>query len=127
MRPRNAANYIEGVSDVNRTYFSSKQLHAKNVYLLPSYILFAHVNHAFFIEQGRNGRSCHSMLPRARFGYYSVFFHLICQEHLSDRVVYFVRSRVTDIFSLQIDLCSAEFFGHSLCKVKWGWTSNVLF
>ena len=93
---------------------SAQQPHAENVQLLASHVLRAHVDDTLEPEQGTDSGSRHAMLSRTGFGDDALFAHALDQQCLAEAVVDLVRAGVQQVFTLQIDLCAAQFVRQSL-------------
>ncbi len=84
--------------------------HAGDVERLPRHVFRAHVDDTFKAEMRCHRGGGDSVLPRARFCDDARLAHFHGQQALADGVVDFVRAGVQQIFALQINARSAEFF-----------------
>ena len=104
----------------------AEQLHAKDIQGLPPHILRPHVNDTFETEQRtyRCGRD--AMLARTGFGDDPTLAHASRQENLSERVVYFMRAGMKQVFALEINARATGMIGQPLGKEKRGWPPRVI-
>ena len=101
---------------IYRGHFCTEQAHAKDVEGLPAHVFGAHVNLALHAEQRRDGGRGDAMLSRAGLGNDAGLPHAPRQKHLSQRVVDFVRARMVQIFSLEIDAAASKILGKAARK-----------
>ncbi len=92
------------------SHFRTEQLHAKHVRFLSRNIHHTHIHYTFESKQRRHRRRRDSMLPRARLCHNAPLPHPLHEQRLPQRVVDLMRARVRQVFALQIDLRTAQFF-----------------
>ncbi len=91
----------------------AKHAHARDVERLPRHVYRAHVHDAFKTEVRGDSGGSDSMLARARFRDDARLAHFHREQSLADGIIDFVRSRVEQIFSLEINARAAEFFSEA--------------
>jgi hypothetical protein len=106
---------------------SAEQLHADDVERLPLHVFFAHIDDTLVAEQGARGGRRHTMLTRAGLGDDARLIHALGEQYLAQGVVDLMGTGVRQVFTLEIDLCSAEFAGHLLGEKERGGASDIVF
>ena len=94
------------VARSNRVYRGSQHAHTLYVGVLTLYIGLAHKYFALHIHQSANGGGGYTMLAGSGFGYDARLAHVACQQYLPDGVVYFVGTRMVQVFALQVKTAS---------------------
>ena len=77
-------------------------------------------------KQGADGGGGYAMLASAGFGNDALLAHALGEEALAQRVVDLVGSGVEEVFALEVDFGSAEFFGEALGEVEGRGASAVV-
>jgi len=146
VRAGDAANDVEGVGDVghpvahgfvqrilqglraalDRHHLGTQQLHAEHVGRLPLDVLRTHVHGAFHPEAGSDRRGRHAMLPCSRLRDHARLADLACKQCLAHGVVDLVRAGMVQVFTLQVDLRTAEVFGPAPGVVDRARAANVV-
>src|SRR5579885_3384666 len=98
---------------VNLAHLRAEQTHSEDVETLASHVLRAHVNDALQAEQRAHGRGRDAVLSRAGLGDDARLAHAAREENLAERVVYFVRTRVREVFALEVDARAARVLGQT--------------
>src|SRR5262249_41717293 len=93
--------------------------HAKDVELLAANVFLTHVNVAADAETCADGRGCHTVLAGARLRDNARLTHASRKQSLAKTVVDLVRSRVIQVFALQIDFRAAPCFRQPFSKIQW--------
>jgi hypothetical protein len=91
-----------------------KKLHTKNIELLAAHVFRAHVDDAIESKKGADSSGSDTVLARTCFGHYALLVHAAGEQYLADRVVYFVRASVEEVFAFEIDLRAAAVICQSL-------------
>ncbi len=147
MRPGCCANDVKGITNtgypvahglVHRIFecrcaafhghnFRTQNFHTEDIRCLSSNIFFTHKYFAFHAEERCNRCRRHTMLSRA--GFRNDFFlpHPAGKQCLPQRIVYFVRAGMIQIFPFQINFSPAQYFCHMVGKIKWSFASGILF
>ena len=102
----------------NGVYLRSEELHPVDVERLSFCVLFSHEYLALKAEQRCCCSRCYAVLSCACFCDNSRLAHLLCEEHLTEYVIYLVRSCMIQILALEIYLCAAEVLRHLFCVIK---------
>ncbi len=104
----------------------AQQLHAKDVGALALHIFGTHVHDALQPIARADGGRGHAVLASAGLGNDAWLAHAPCQHGLADDVVDLVRTGVVEVFTLQEDLCAADFFAQALGVVHGGGAANKM-
>src|SRR6478735_10499354 len=89
-----------------RNHFRAEHFHTLHVRLLALHVDLAHVHFAFHTHECTYCSRCYTMLTCTCLCNNAFLTKSAGEENLSERVIYFMRTGVTQIFSLQIDLRS---------------------
>src|SRR5882762_5423577 len=103
---------------INPPHLSPQQPHAKHIQLLPPHVLRSHIDDALKPKQRTYGRRSHPMLPGASLRNNPLLPHAPRQQRLPQAVINLVRTRVQQIFPLQINLRSAQILRQPLRKCQ---------
>src|SRR5581483_796598 len=96
----------------------AKQLHSKNVELLPLDVLGSHVDFSIMPENRAVKCRSDSMLAGACLCDYPLLAHLFCQEGLAESVVGFVGTTVQKVLPFQVNLGATDMLCEVLGKIK---------
>src|SRR5690606_18916968 len=115
--------FVDGVAERARTAgygtdFRAEQPHAEHVGLLAANVFLAHVDDAFEAKTSAGGRGGNAVLAGAGLGDHAAFAHAEREERLAEGVVDFVRAGVIEVFALEVNLGSADFFAQTLGVVE---------
>ena len=99
---------------LDHMHLGPKQLHAKDVEALAANVFGAHVDFALQAEVGGCGGGGHAVLAGTGLRDHPLLAHTDRQQRLAERIVDLVRSGVSEIFSLQVDLRPACIIGEAL-------------
>ncbi|ENN84331.1 hypothetical protein RHSP_21270 [Rhizobium freirei PRF 81] len=110
----------------HRDNLGAQELHAENVRRLALHIGRAHVDDAGQAEAGSNRRRGNAMLAGTGLGDDAGLAHALGEQDLTDAIVDLVRTRVVQLFALEIDFCAAEFCRQALGKVKRARSTDVM-
>ena len=118
-----AQGFVEGILEglaaaVHLDHVGAHELHAKDIEALAADILGAHVDVALEIKEGRHGGGGHAVLAGAGLGDDAFFAHAFGKQALADGVVDLVSAGVVEVFALEIDPGSANFFGKPSREIK---------
>src|SRR5256884_105051 len=91
--------------------FRAEHAHARDVEGLARHVFRAHVDDTLEAQMRGDGGGSNAVLARAGFGNDARLAHLHDQQALADGVIDFMRAGVEQIFALQINAWTAEFFG----------------
>ena len=105
----------------------AEHAHARDVEGLARHVFRAHVDDALEAEMRGDGGGSDAVLARARFRDNARLAHLHGQQALADGVIDFMRAGVEQIFALQINAWSAEFFGEARSELQRCWTARKIF
>ncbi len=114
-----AHGLVDGVfqgarAGIHAAHFRAEQTHAEDVQLLPPHVFGPHVDDALEAQQSAHCRGRYAMLSSAGFRDDAMLAHTLDQQSLSQAVVDFVRAGVEQIFALEVNLRTAEFFREPL-------------
>src|SRR4029434_7125948 len=112
---RFADRFLEGsLSRGDGDDFRVEKFHAGDVEGLAFHVHRAHVNYAFATEPRRHRSGGNAVLTRAGLSDDPVFTHSLREQDLTERIVNFVRASVQQVFTLEINFWSSQFFRESL-------------
>lgn len=94
----------------NRHQLAAEDLHLGDVGVFFLDIHLAHVDLAGDAHQRTGGGEGHAVLPGAGLGDDFLLAHELGQQRLAQAVVDLVRTGVIEVFTLEVDLRTAEFF-----------------
>ena len=115
-----------GGSGFDRNHPGSQQTHFIYIESLAPGIFLAHIDYTFHSHQRRRGSCSHSVLAGPGFRNKSCFPHFLGQKRLAQYIVDLMGAGVVQIFSFQINLCSAQIFCHFFCVIESAGTSAVV-
>ncbi len=104
-----------------------KKFHTKNVERLTTDILSAHKNVALHAKQSSNCRRGNSMLTGTGFSYHLLLAHATGQQDLPYSVINLVCTSVVQVFTLEVNLCTAKMLSQSAGKIKRAGTTHIIF
>ncbi len=90
--------------DVDGVHLGVVGSHPEDVRPLAVDVGAAHEHLAVDVEVRGGHRGCGAVLSRARLGDDTLFAHVLRQQHLSERVVQFVRAAVEQVLAFQVDV-----------------------
>src|SRR6266550_5474880 len=105
----------------------AEHAYARDVEGLARHVFRAHVDDALEAEMRGDGGGSDAVLARASFRDNARLAHLHGQQALADGVIDFMRAGVEQIFALQINAWSAEFFGEARSALQRCWAARKIF
>src|SRR5436190_3224420 len=108
-------------ASIHAANFRAQQPHAEDVEFLTAHVFGAHVNHTVKAEQRTNRRRSDAVLTGPGFSDHAVFPHPLDEQGLAEAVVDLVRAGVQQVLALQVDFCTANFFGESPGEKQRSW------
>ena len=113
--------FLEGfLAGFDADTLSPHQPHPKYVQGLALHIHGAHVNAAFETKLRADCGRGHTMLTRPGFGDDPFFAHAFRQQHLANRVVDFMGSRVDQVLAFEINFSAPAILGQTFRKIQLG-------
>ncbi len=113
--------FLEGfLAGGHRTDLGPEHLHPEHVQGLALTIQFPHVDHALHSKHGGHRGRGHAMLARPGFSNDPFFPHALGKKNLPHAVVDFVSAGVIEVFSLQVNLGTAEITGQPFGVIQGG-------
>ena len=94
------------ITSCDRMHFSTKHTHTLHVSVLALNISFTHKHFALHIHQCADCSCSHTMLSGSCLGNDACLAHLLSHKNLSNGIIYLVRTRMVEVFALQIELAS---------------------
>src|SRR5215470_14637281 len=145
MWPRNRSDQIVGTADVGHpiperlvhgileclapglydAYLSAEQLHSKNIQRLTLDIFLPHENFPAETKSGGDSGRRHPMLSGASLSNNALLAHAPSEQNLTDGIVDFVCTGVTQVFTLEINLCPANLLCQPFGKIKRRFSTNI--
>ena len=110
----------------NRNDLCSEQPHAIDIECLTLRILLAHEYNTFHIQECCCRRRCNSMLTGSGLRDQTGLTHFLRQECLSQDIIDLMGSSMIQVFSLQVNLRSAQLSGQLLRIIQIGRTIRIL-
>ena len=107
-------------------HLGAEQSHSIDVERLTLGILLAHENDALHAHQSSGSRGRDTVLTCTSLGNQADLAHLFGQQRLTENVVDFVRTRVIEILSLEINLRSAKILCHLLGIIEPRRSSRIV-
>ncbi len=102
----------------------AQHFHTSHIGSLALDIYFSHKNNALQIHQSTNRRSSNTVLSSPCLCYDAFLTQMLGKQNLPNGIVYFVRTCVAQIFSLQVDR-SLEFLRQMFGQIKWCRPSDI--
>ena len=106
-------------------YLCPEHTHTLHVGVLALHVGLTHEYLTVNVHKRTDSSSSHAVLSGSCLGYNACLSQLLCQEHLTDTIVYLVRAGMVKVLALQIEL-TAVLLAHALCIVQWRWTTHII-
>ncbi|CAB4553384.1 unannotated protein [freshwater metagenome] len=103
----------------------AEQAHTKHVEFLAGNVYLAHVDEALHVHQCSRSRSSHTVLAGSGFCNESCLAHPLGQQCLTQHVIDFVRARMVQIFTLEVQL-KPELLAKAVASGERAWTTGVV-
>ena len=124
--------FVDGVfqgaaAGIDADDLRAEHAHAGDVERLARHVFRAHIDDAFEAEMRGDSGGGNAVLASASFGDDARLAHFYGEEALADGVIDFVCAGVEEIFALEIDARTAEFFGEALRELERRGTAGEIF
>ena len=103
---------------MNTRNFRTQEPHAKHIERLPFHIFNTHINFALETKHRRHSCRCHAVLSGTSLGNNPRFTHPVGEQNLPHGMIDFMRPRMGEVFALEINFRTTEFFCQPLGKIK---------
>ena len=113
------------VACLHWSHLCTEHLHAFHVSVLSFHVECSLIHHTRHVHQRTHCGCRHAVLSGSGLCYDAFLSHFLCQQYLSDGVVYLVRSRVVEVFALEVE-AAAVALAHPLGEVEGRRASHIV-